>query len=105
MNIVRKRDGRVCARACTDNSKERLKPGYKKEDSASPKVATDSIVIFANIDAHEGCNVATINISDAFLNPYNNKDMVMLLKGCLAKLMVQVDRHLYPKYIIHNKKN
>ena len=29
----------------------------------------------------------------------------MLLKGHLAKLMVQVDPYLYQKYIIHNKKN
>jgi hypothetical protein len=29
----------------------------------------------------------------------------MLIKGFLAKLMVQVDPHLYNKYIIHDKKN
>ncbi len=29
----------------------------------------------------------------------------MLLKGCLAELMVQVDPQLYRKYIIHNCKN
>jgi hypothetical protein len=105
MNIVKKRDGHVCARACTDSSKECLELGYKKEEGASPMVATDSILISTTINAHKGHNVATINIPSAFLNAFNNKDTIMLLKGCLSKLMVQVDPHLYCKYIIHNKKN
>ena len=45
------------------------------------------------------------DISCAFLNAYNDKDTIILLKGCLAEQMVQVDPHLYCKYIIHNKKN
>jgi hypothetical protein len=53
MNIVEKRDGRVCAQAVTDGSKERTQPGYKKEDGASPTIATNSIMITAAIDAHE----------------------------------------------------
>jgi hypothetical protein len=54
-------------------------------------VATNSILISATINAHKGCNVATINIPGAFLNAYNNKETIMLLKGCLTKLMFQVD--------------
>jgi hypothetical protein len=105
MNIVKKQIGGVCAHACTDGSKEQLEPGYKQEDGAPPTVATDSILISATIDAHKGHDVATINIPGAFLNAYNDKDTIMLIKGCLAKLMVQVDHHLYRKYIIHKKKN
>jgi hypothetical protein len=105
MNIVKKQDGRVCARACADGSKERLEPGYKKEDGASPTVAIDSILISATIDTQEGRDVATINIPGAFLNAYNDNKMIMLLKGRLAELMVQVDPQLYPKYIIHDCKN
>jgi hypothetical protein len=105
MNIVEKSDGRVCARTCADSSKKCLEPSYKKEDGASPMVATDSILISATIDAHKGCNIATIDIPGAFMNAYNDKDTIMLLKRRLAKLMVQVDPHLYCKYIIHNKKN
>jgi hypothetical protein len=32
INIVKKRDAHGCTRACADSSKERLEPGYKKED-------------------------------------------------------------------------
>jgi hypothetical protein len=88
-----------------DGSKEQLEPGYKKQDGASPTVATDSILISATIDAHKGRDIATINIPGAFLNAYNNKEMIMLMKGHLAKLMVQVDPQLYCKYIIQDSKN
>ncbi len=52
MNIVEKQDGQVQARACANGSKEQCQPGYKKEDGASPTVATDSIMITATINAH-----------------------------------------------------
>ncbi len=77
----------------------------KKENGTSPMVATNSILISTTIDAHEGCNVATINIPGAFPIAYNNKGKKMLLKGRLAKLMVQIDPQLYCTYIIHDKKN
>jgi hypothetical protein len=105
MNIVEKHNGRVRARAVADNSKERTQPGYKKEDGASPTVATNSIMITAAMDVHEQRNVATINILGAFLHAYNDKETFMLLKGCLAKLMVQVDPQLYQKFVIHDKNN
>jgi hypothetical protein len=105
INIVEKSDRRVLARAVADGSKERTQPGYKKEDRASPTIATNSIMITAIINAHEQCNVATINILGAFLHAYNDKEACMLLKGRLAKLMVQVDPQHYQKFVIHDKNN
>jgi hypothetical protein len=105
MNIVKKHNRRVCARAIADGSKERHQPGYKKEDRASPTVATDSIMITATIDAHKCRKVATTNIPGAFLHAYNNKDTFMLLCGRLTKLMVQVSPALYRKYVIYGKNN
>jgi hypothetical protein len=77
---LKKQDGRVCARACADGSKGGLEPGYKNEDGASPTVATGSILISATIDTHKGHDVATIDIHGAFLNAYNDKETIMLLK-------------------------
>jgi hypothetical protein len=62
-------------------------------------------LISATIDAHEGRKVVTIDIPSAFPNAYNDKETIMLLKGRLAKLMVQVNPQLYRKYIIHDSKN
>ena len=71
MNIIKKRDSRVKARAVADGSKEHTLPGYKKEDGASPTIATDSIMITAAIDAHKQRDVATIDIPSAYLHAYN----------------------------------
>jgi hypothetical protein len=62
-------------------------------------------MIIATIDTHKRRNITTIDIPGAFLNAYNDKETFMLLKGCLAKLMVQVDPNLYQKYIIFDKNN
>ncbi len=105
MNIIEKRDERVRAQAVADGSKERTQPGYKKEDGASPIVATNSIMITAAIDAHKQRGVATIDIPGTFLHAYNDKETFMLLKGRLTKLMVQVDSQLYQKIVIHDKNN
>jgi hypothetical protein len=105
MNIVEKRDGRVRAQAVADGSKECTQPGYKKEDGASPTVATNSIMITATIHAHEQRNVTTIDIPGAFLHAYNDKETFMLLKGHLAELMVQVGPQLYRKFVIYDKNN
>ncbi len=105
INIVKKRDGQVHVQAVADGSKERTQPGYKKEDGASPTIATNSIMITTAIDAHEQCNVATIDIPGTSLHVYNNKETFMLLKDHLAELMVQVDTQLYRKLVIYDKNN
>jgi hypothetical protein len=102
-DIIKHWDGQVCARACTNGSKECRQPGYKKEDGASPTVTTDSLMITATIDAHNHHDVATVDIPRAFLHAYNDKDTFMLLRGRLAELMVQVDPALYYKYVIYSK--
>jgi hypothetical protein len=62
-------------------------------------------MIIATIDAHEHHKVVTINILGAFLHAYNNKETFMLLRGHLAKLMVQIDPALYCKYVTYGKNN
>jgi hypothetical protein len=105
MNILKKLDGLVHACAIANGSRECRQPGYKKEDSTLPTVATDSIMITATIDAHECRNIATVDIPGAFLHAYNNKDTFMLLRSCLTKLMVQVDPALYRKYVTYGENN
>jgi hypothetical protein len=62
-------------------------------------------MITAAIDAHKQRNVATIDIPGAFLHAYNNKEAIMLLRGRLAEIMVQVDVQIYRKYVIYDKNN
>jgi hypothetical protein len=67
-------------------------------------VVTESVVITAVINAHEGRDVACFDIPGAFLHADVDEDITMVLKGRLAELMVQVAPNLYRKYIMVNRK-
>ena len=45
MFLVEKRDGRVKARGVADGSKQRQKPGYRKDDASSPTVSNEGVMI------------------------------------------------------------
>lgn len=46
------------------------------------------------IDAKEGRDVAIIDLPGAFLHALNDEEIVMVLKGPLAKMMAMVDPSL-----------
>ena len=83
---------------------QRTFEGYNKADWASPTVSIDGVLITSAIEAHEGRHIATCDLQGAYLNTNNNEETIMLLKGKLAELIVQVDPKLYRKYITTNKK-
>eukprot|EP00804_Cyclotella_cryptica_P012917 CCRYP_002269-RA/>CCRYP_002269-RA protein AED:0.38 eAED:0.40 QI:0/0/0/1/0/0/2/0/194 len=58
----------------------------------------DSVMIQPSIDAHEGRVVLTLDIPGAFLHADLGDKVIMLLRGQLADLMVQVDPELYGPY-------
>ena len=68
-----------------------------KEDAASPTAATESVILTAVIDAHEGRDVATMDIPGVFLHALNDEFVLMLFEGTLAKLMVQITPKIYQK--------
>jgi hypothetical protein len=66
--LVEKEDGRIKARACANGSNQR--EYVNKEDSASPTVATESILLTAAIEAKEGRDVMTANIPNASVQKF-----------------------------------
>ena len=62
----RKRDGHTKAQVCANGSSQRRQAGCKKEDSAAPIVATDSVFITGVIEAHEHRKVVCYDIPGAF---------------------------------------
>ena len=75
-----------------------------KSEWAYPIVSTDSAIITSAIEAHQGRDVAVIDLPNAFLNSDNNEQTLILLKGKLAELMVQINPNIYQKYIITSSK-
>ena len=56
------------------------------------------------IEAYEERDVAKLDIPGAFLHTETDKDVIMVLEGTLAELMVQVNPYLYRKYITKKSK-
>jgi hypothetical protein len=95
--ITEKRCGRIKSRVCVNGSTQR--DYIPKENTASPTVMTDSVMITSAIDAHEGRVIKTMDIPGAFLHADLDEEVVMLLQGQLADLMVQVDPEVYGPYV------
>ena len=105
MFLKEKRDQSVKGRVVAGGDKQRGK--IDKLDASSPTAALESVLLTAVIDAHEGRDVAVIDIPNAFVQTRleDDKDKaIMRLRGKLAELMVKVAPEIYTKYVIINKK-
>ena len=97
-----KRDGIIKTRSCVIGSPQR--EYIKKEDAASPTVATDSVFITGAINAHEERDVTTFDIPGAFINTKTNEFVIMTLRGPLYEIMTRIDPKLYREYITKDKR-
>ena len=100
MFLKEKRNGDVNGRACANGSKQHTY--IKKEDATSPTACTEAVFLKALIEAYEERAVKIFYIPGAFLHTETVEDVIMVLEGPLAELMVQVDPSLYRKYITKN---
>ena len=98
MFITEKRNGDIKARKVADGSNQWMYDGYNKSDGSSPTVLTDSNFLTGVVDAHEKREIAILDIANAFLHAENDEKILMLLRGKLAEMMVQVDLIMYRKY-------
>ena len=61
-------------------------------DTTYPTAALESILLTSTIDAKEGCDVAIIDISNAFVTTrieYKKDIVIVRLRGKLAELMAE----------------
>ena len=101
MFLAKKRYTRIKGRAFVDGCGRRGK--FETEDAASPTFSIESTFIPSDIDSHEGRDVATINITGAFLHADSYENIIMVLKGNISILMCRVEPKSYRKYIIFDK--
>ena len=63
-------------------------------------MAIESLMLSCVIDAHEGRDVATVDIPGAFMQADMDELVHMRLEGTMAELLVKLDPAMYRKYII-----
>jgi hypothetical protein len=70
-----------------------------KEETSSPTVATEALILTCVIDAIERRNVATCNIPGAFMQSDMTGKVVMKLEGVMAEVILKIDQTKYKKHV------
>ncbi len=91
--VIEKRDGRIKARAVADG---RTQTRYSEEETYSPAVRLESLMLNSLIDAFEQRNVVTVDIKGAFLKAKVPDELELIVKmgGELAQMMCELDKTL-----------
>ena len=87
--MKQKRCGKIKTRLCVDGRPHRHI--YTKEDSTSPTVKTESVIITAVIDAKEDRFIAIADITQAFLKAMLPDDTYVKLEGVLDNKMIEIN--------------
>ena len=84
---------------------DRQRPYMDKSDVGSPTCATESIMLSALIDAHEGKHVATVDVPNAFVQTNLDETIIVKLRGQVAAFLLSRCPHIYGKYAIITSTN
>jgi len=70
-----------------------------KEDTSSPTVSIEAMMLSRAIDAKENRYVIVSNIPGAFLHADMNDNVHMLLEGTVVEMIIKLDPTIYRKHI------
>jgi len=100
--LKEKQTGKVKGCACINGAPQH--DYITKEEAVSPTVSTESMFITAAIAAKERRKVRCYDIPSAFVNTDVDEDVLMVLRGELADMMVQIAPQIYRKYVTVDRK-
>ena len=103
MFLKQKRSGKIKGRGCADGRKQRI---YKtKEETSSPTISLEALLISCVIDALEERDVATCDIPGAFMQADMDELIHIKLEGDIALLLVRLDPSYtqFLEYIGHKR--
>ena len=105
MFVVKKRDGKTKARLVAGGNTQR--DYLTKEDSSSPTVSTEAVILTSIVDAHERRDVAVIDIPNAFIQTRvnNERDRVIIrLRDIVVEWLVKTAPEVYGPYVTIDRK-
>jgi hypothetical protein len=74
-----------------------------KEDTSSPMVATEALMLSCMIDATEHRDVATCDIPGAFMQSKMEGKVIMKLEGVMADIIQKIDPQQYEKHTVYER--
>lgn len=99
MFLKQKRNGLIKGRGCADGRKQRAY--VTKDETSSPTISTEAVLLIATIAAKERRDVATVDIPGAFMQTDLDGEHIMIkFEGRMAELMAMVDPSLYRPHIM-----
>jgi hypothetical protein len=102
--VKKKRSGQLKARKVAGGNKQR--DFISKEDSSSPTVATESVLLTSVVDAKENRDVAIVDIPNAFIQTVVEDDedkAVIRIRGHMVDVLVKVAPKVYGPYVSTDK--
>ena len=100
--LVEKHDGSIKARHCANGSVQCN--WISSEDTASPTVSTELVMLTAVINAKENRDVAVTDVPNAFIQTPieecddDGKKMIMKIRGVLVEILCNMDK-TYEEYV------
>ena len=91
--LKKKQTGQIKQRACIHGAPQRAY--IPKEEAALPTVSTESTLIMAAIVASKRRKVCCYDVPSTFVNMDVDKDVLMVLKGELATMLLQIAPGVY----------
>jgi len=95
--LKQKKSRRVKVHGCADGPKQRKY--MNKEETSSPMVATESLLLTCIINAEEEHDVATVNLPGAFMQAGMNDVVHMQVAGKMAEILVKIDPKKYGPHV------
>jgi hypothetical protein len=102
MFLKEKRCGQIKGRGCADGRPQR--EHMTKEETSSPTVANEALMLTCVIDAIEGRDVATVDIPGAFMQSGMEGNVHMKLQGVMAEVIMKLDTKKYEKYVVQENR-
>ncbi len=100
--LKEKQSGAIKGRACINGAPQR--EHILKEEAASPTVSTEMAFITVAIAVNKKRKVRCYDVPSTFVNTDVDEDVLMVLKGELADMMVQITPQVYRKYLMVDRK-
>ena len=103
--IKKKRTGEVKGRTVAGGNKQR--DYIDKEESSSPTVATESVILTSMVDAIEEREVMVIDVPNAFIQTVvedESKRVIIQIRGMLVDILVKIAPDVYKDYASVDKR-
>jgi hypothetical protein len=91
--LKEKQTGDMKGRACINGVPQQAY--ITKEEAALPTISTESSFITVSIAASKRRVVRCYEVPSAFVNTDVNEDVIMVLKGKLVEMMIQIAPEVY----------